>query len=300
MKRLKNIEGITKGQIKSQLKPIENDLDSANKNAFKKLRFLNELSLEAKEKLNKIKELDREIDYTKLVCVHTNGNIYYADILIKKKTMDKQDEMEALLRDLDAYRPQNKGKKQSKKETLNNTCKLFKGREITIDAFEDGFFPLPKMLPSFQGEDEPQQSDQPILPEWVRVTKNTFDKIKSTVTKAKKSGLSIKIDNKEITRDDAERLVKGIASGKINKDEAGKMFSNIMDDIDTVHRSKATKNQTRMLKVFTVLSNIFTMFSTGGKTSDKAGDEEADHEQSDTTDRVKNLLNKEKSKKDKD
>ena len=32
--------------------------------------------------------------------------------------MDKQDEMEALLRDLDAYRSQNKSKKQSRREIL--------------------------------------------------------------------------------------------------------------------------------------------------------------------------------------
>ena len=45
-------------------------------------------------------------------------SIYCAVILIKQ-AMDKQDEMETLLRDLNASRPQNKGKKQSKK-TVNN------------------------------------------------------------------------------------------------------------------------------------------------------------------------------------
>ena len=100
----------------------------------------------------------------------------------------------------------------------------------------------------------------------------------------KESGLSIKIDDKEITLDDAKRLVKGIASGEINKDEVEKMFGNIMDDIDTIHRSKATKNRTRMLQVFKTLSKIFIKFSIGDKTNDdKAGDEEADEEQPATT-----------------
>ena len=36
LKRLKNIEDTTKDQIKSQLKPIKNDVDSANKNTYKK------------------------------------------------------------------------------------------------------------------------------------------------------------------------------------------------------------------------------------------------------------------------
>lgn len=48
MKILKKIEETTKYQLKSQLKPIENSVDSANKNAFKNLRILSELSLEAK------------------------------------------------------------------------------------------------------------------------------------------------------------------------------------------------------------------------------------------------------------
>ena len=79
-----------------------------------------------KKRLNEIKEIDNKTDYAKLVCVHTNGKIFdfnifrrlgdftrsidYADILIKQ-AMDKQDEMETLLRDLDAYIPQNKNKK---------------------------------------------------------------------------------------------------------------------------------------------------------------------------------------------
>ena len=47
-----------------------------------------------------------------------------------------------------------KARKQSKTETLRNGYKLFRGREMTIDAFKDGFFPLPKMSPSFQEKDE--------------------------------------------------------------------------------------------------------------------------------------------------
>ena len=38
-KRLKNIEDTTKDQIKNQLKPIEIDVNSANKNIFRKLGF---------------------------------------------------------------------------------------------------------------------------------------------------------------------------------------------------------------------------------------------------------------------
>ena len=84
-------------------------MDSANKNAFKKLGFLSKLRLAAKEKLNEIKELDKKIDYTKLVCVHANGkafdfsifrrlgdfirSIYVDDISLEQAT-EKQDKME--------------------------------------------------------------------------------------------------------------------------------------------------------------------------------------------------------------
>ena len=58
---------------------------------------------------HEIKELEKKIDYTKLICVHTNGkifnfkifirladfirNIYFDDILLKQ-AMDKQEEKE--------------------------------------------------------------------------------------------------------------------------------------------------------------------------------------------------------------
>ena len=48
LKRLNNVEDINKKHLEKQLKPIENEIDTANKKAFKKLRVLNGLNLEAK------------------------------------------------------------------------------------------------------------------------------------------------------------------------------------------------------------------------------------------------------------
>ena len=77
-----------------------NDKYNANKLASEKLRFLKKLSLEAKERLDKTKEVHKKIDYKKLVCVHKNGkivdfnifrrlgyfirNIYFDDISLKQ------------------------------------------------------------------------------------------------------------------------------------------------------------------------------------------------------------------------
>ena len=76
LKTLKNVEDINKKQLElKQLKHIENDINNANTKTFKKVTFLNRLGTGAKEKLDEINEIDKEIDYTKLVCVHTNGKV---------------------------------------------------------------------------------------------------------------------------------------------------------------------------------------------------------------------------------
>ena len=45
------------------------------KKHLKKLKFLKSLGLKGKETLDEIKELHKNINCTKLICVHTNGNI---------------------------------------------------------------------------------------------------------------------------------------------------------------------------------------------------------------------------------
>ena len=63
--------------------------------------------------------------------------------------MDKQNEMEALLRSLED-RTQRDDKKQSKKETFDNGHKFFEGRKMIVNAFKDDLFPLPEQPLSFQ------------------------------------------------------------------------------------------------------------------------------------------------------
>ena len=115
LKTLKNVEDINKKQLEKQLKHIENDINNVNTKTFKKLTFLNRLGPGAKEKLDEIKEIDKEIDYTKLVCVHKNRKVFdfnifsrlrdfirsiYFDDISLKQAVDKNDEMEYLLRNL--------------------------------------------------------------------------------------------------------------------------------------------------------------------------------------------------------
>ena len=43
-----------------------------------------------------------------------------------------------------------------------------------------------------------------MLPKWVKVSEERFNEILSTVTKAKKEGLKIDVDGREVTLDNAE------------------------------------------------------------------------------------------------
>ena len=53
----------------------------------------------------------------------------------------------------------------------------------------------------------------------IKVSQKRFNEILSTVTEAKNNRFNTNVDGREITLDNAESLLKGIGSGKINKRE---------------------------------------------------------------------------------
>ena len=58
-----------------------------------------------------------------------------------------------------------------------------------------------------------------VLPKWVNLSEERFNEIK---TEAKNNGLKINADGREIPLDNAESLLKGIGSGRIDKREYNK------------------------------------------------------------------------------
>ena len=106
--------------------------------------------------LYKNKKQDKKIDYTKLVCVHTNvkiledfrrlgdfiRSIYFDDISLEQ-AINRQDKMEYLLRSLEAYKPKSPDIIKSKRATLKNASKSLNGRNFIVFAFEN-IFPLTK------------------------------------------------------------------------------------------------------------------------------------------------------------
>ena len=61
-----------------------------------------------------------------------------------------------------------------------------------------------------------------MLPKWVNVSEERFNEILKTVTEAKNNVLKINADGREIPLDNAESLLKGIGSGRIDKREYNK------------------------------------------------------------------------------
>ena len=58
--------------------------------------------------------------------------------------------------------------------------------------------------------------------------------ITDIITEAKNDELKTNVDEKEITLDNAESLVRDILSGKINKSQFKKRYNNIVDDIEAI------------------------------------------------------------------
>ena len=120
------------------------------------------------------------------------------------------------------------------------------------------------------------QPDQLVLPKWVKVTKNRFDKIQSIVTGAKNSKLKTSVDNKIITLNSIEELIKDIASIKLKYKETENRYNAIRGNYISriVVLKEYTKNQNKILDIFIVLKEIFV----GSKTYHDEIDDKADDE----------------------
>ena len=86
--------------------------------------------------------------------------ISFDDISLKQ-AMDKQDEMEYLIRNLEDYKPKNSEQIQYRKEVLKNAKIFYRGRNFIVYAFEENIFPLSK-------EEIPQ------LEEWTEEEKRKY------------------------------------------------------------------------------------------------------------------------------
>ena len=72
------------------------------------------------------------------------------------------------------------------------------------------------------------------LPRYVGANKKGFNEILNIITKAKNDGLKTNVYGREITLNNAESLLKGRASEKVNASQFKREYSNIVDDVDAI------------------------------------------------------------------
>ena len=102
-----------------------------------------------------------------------------------------------------------------------------------------------------------KQPDELKRLKWVNVSKERFNEILSTITEAKNDGLKTNVDGREIALDNAESLLKGIASRKINGSEFKREYNNIVDDVEAMQKKPMLiRRQKKMVKILSLLTEI--------------------------------------------
>ena len=128
-------------------------------------------------------------------------------------------------------------------------------------------------------EDETDQE----FPPRIKVSKSRFNEIKDVITKANESKLMTRLEGRNITLKNGEKLLEGMISGKINKKKAKDMYNNIAEDVNKLNKLKPTESRGKMLPIFWQFEEIFM----GPKADDEVDnkvDDEVDDEKVDTTD----------------
>ena len=114
-------------------------------------------NLEAKELIEEIKNIQKDVDYGKLKIRDGNNVDYYfsdyktfkelfRELYYKKTTIDyverKQDEITGVMGALKGYAPRDNKYVEAKNKLLNNAKNFYEGREKIIEGFKNRVFPL--------------------------------------------------------------------------------------------------------------------------------------------------------------
>ena len=150
LRRLKNIEDKNE-------KPLEVK-NKSNENIKEVTDFVYQpLSFEAKELINEIKVMQKNVDYRKLKIRGGNNVDYdfsdyktfkelFRELYYKKSTIDyvekKQYEITGVMGALKDYAPRDNKYVEAKNKLLNNVEIFYKGREKIIEEFKNKIFPL--------------------------------------------------------------------------------------------------------------------------------------------------------------
>ena len=150
LKRLKDIE-----DKNEKLLEVKNN---TKENIKKVTDFVDQpFSLEAKELIEKIKNIQKDVDYRKLK-IKGGDNLDYdfsdyktfkelfRDLYYKETTIydvkRKQDEFSAIIAALEKYTLRDKKYVEAKNKLLNNVKNFYEGREKIIEGFKNEIFPF--------------------------------------------------------------------------------------------------------------------------------------------------------------
>ena len=162
------------------------------------------LDEETKNFIKKIKEQEKGVDKKGF-----SGYFNYEPSTIVNKLVNQNKDLK---KSLDKIKQQKiKLNKHERNSTNNKNENDIRNMILSVIDRIYQFFEH-KFLPD-------KQPDELKLSKWVGASKGRFTEILHIITKAKNHGLKTDVDGRKITLDNAESLLKGIASGKINGNE---------------------------------------------------------------------------------
>ena len=155
---------------------------------------------------------------------------------------------------------------KNKKTTRNNTIEKIKNIVSDLDqqrqkestVFQNKMIDVVSYL--FNSLGISSQPGRSRLSKWVKVSKEKFNEILSTITKAKNKELRTNIDGKEITLDSTEKLLKDLGNGiLLDEREFKNRYNDIAYDAEViVNKSPLTRNQAKIIDIILLLKKIWS------------------------------------------
>ena len=146
-----------------------------------------------------------------------------------------------------------KNKKTTRKNTIekikNIVSDLDQQRQKESTVFQNKIIDVAYYL--FNSLGISSQPGRLRLSKWVKVSKEKFNEILSTVTKAKNKELRTNIDGKEITLDSTEKLLKVLGNGiLLDEREFKNRYNDIAYDAEViVNKYPLTRNQAKIIDI---------------------------------------------------
>ena len=77
---------------------------------------------------------------------------------------------------------------------------------------------------------------------WLKVPKGRFNEMKDVITRANESKLMTRLEGRNITLKNAEKLLESMISGKINKKKVRDMYNDIAEDVNKLSKLKPAES----------------------------------------------------------